>query len=190
MRTIDIQKTGIADLDVDAVFCPMNVRLACDSEAYESIRKSAGHEEIQADFGNGRHCAAGWVAIKPSNGLPFRFMICLAGSKQGIQDGPTVKEYRSIHSAYYTALELAAENGCASVGMPLISAESEDDMETDWDWATMACGDFLDSHPEIQTDIVFAVTDDRTRRLGHESFFTPMPDAMQSWTRRSAQSTI
>ncbi len=171
MRSIDIRKTSIANLDADAVFCPVNARFACDGEAYEAIRKSTIHEGVQADSGNGKRCAAGWVGIKPSSGLQIKHIIYLLGSSLAIQDGQAANEYKNIYSAYYAALELAAENGCASVGMPLISAESVDDTETDWDWAAMACGDFFDAHPEVQTDIVFAVTDDKVYRSGHESLF-------------------
>ena len=65
--------------------------------------------------------------------------------------------------------ELAAENGCASIGFPLISAGIFGyPLRQAWEVAITACRDFLNKHPEVGIDIEFAVLDDGIMKTGKE----------------------
>ncbi|MBR3339370.1 MAG: macro domain-containing protein [Lachnospiraceae bacterium] len=74
------------------------------------------------------------------------------------------------YGAYYRSLELAAENGCRSIGFPLLSAGVFGyPVELAWSTAFSACQDFLDQHPEAPIRIVFAVLDSRIQEKGKKA---------------------
>ena len=81
--------------------------------------------------------------------------------------GGTQGEPEKLYGAYRSALELAEENGCHSIGFPLISAGIYGYPVSDaWEVAVKACRDFHWDRPEADMQIVFAVLDDRILRIG------------------------
>ena len=75
-----------------------------------------------------------------------------------------------LYGAYYRSLELAEENGCASVGFPLISAGIYSyPLKGAWAQAVKACCDYLEKHGGSRLKIVFAVLDDGIIKVGRET---------------------
>ena len=79
-------------------------------------------------------------------------------------------EPQQLYGAYKRSLELAVKHNCHSIGFPLISAGIFGyPKDKAWRKAIQACKDFLDKHPDMDLEIVFAVLDDGTLALGQKS---------------------
>ena len=102
--------------------------------------------------------------MTPGFNLKAKYIIHAVGP---VWRGGKAGEAELLHGAYTRSLELAVENGCSSVGFPLISAGIFGyPVEGAWDRAVCACRDFLEKHPETELDIIFAVLDDRIIQIG------------------------
>lgn len=72
-----------------------------------------------------------------------------------------------LYGAYRKSLELALENGCHSIGFPLISVGIFGyPRDKAWRRAIHACTDFFNKHPEADLKVIFAVVDDSILSLG------------------------
>ena len=81
-------------------------------------------------------------------------------------------EPKLLYGAYRQSLELAVENGCKSIGFPLISAGIFGyPIDQAWREALQACSEFLKRGNRL--DIVFAVLDDGILETGQNRSFTP-----------------
>ncbi|MCR5295340.1 MAG: macro domain-containing protein [Lachnospiraceae bacterium] len=166
MSTISIKKIGITNLDTDAIVNAANEGLWAGSGVCGAIFREAGHERLQAACDKIGHCDTGSAVITPGFRLKARYIIHAVGPRwSGGRNG----EPELLYSAYKKSLELAVENGCGSIGFPLISAGIFGvPLDVAWDRAIAACTDFLREHSDKQLDIVFAVLDDRIMRAGQE----------------------
>ena len=155
MSTIDIRKISITDLDTDAVVNAANDGLWAGGGVCGAIFAAAGHDKLQAACQKIGHCDTGSAVITPGFDLKAKYIIHAVGPRW--IDGKH-NEPKLLYGAYYKSLELAVENGCRSIGFPLISAGIFGYPVKDaWKVAFDACREFLDKHRDDPLDIVFAV---------------------------------
>lgn len=167
MSTIEIRKVSITDLDTDAIVNAANDGLWAGGGVCGAIFKAAGYEQLQAACNKIGHCDTGSAVITPGFNLKAKYIIHAVGPRW--KDGKH-KEPEQLYEAYYKSLELAAANGCRSIGFPLISAGIFGyPVQSAWYQAFDACRDFLDQHKEISLDIVFAVLSDEIIEVGHKA---------------------
>lgn len=164
MRTIEIRKTSITDLDTDAVVNAANEGLRAGGGVCGAIFRAAGYEPLQNACNAIGHCDTGSAVITPGFDLKAKFIIHAVGPRW--IDGSR-KEPEQLYGAYVKSLELAAANGCRSVGFPLISAGIFGyPMQAAWRQALGACTSFLDQHADVPLNIVFAVLSDEVMEAG------------------------
>lgn len=164
MSKIDIQKISIVDLTTDAIVNAANEGLWAGGGVCGAIFRAAGLNELQKACDKLGHCDTGSAVITPGFNLKSQYIIHAVGPRW--KDGKH-GEPDKLYGAYYKSLELAAENGCTSIGFPLISAGIFGyPVKAAWYQALKACRDFLEKNPEKQMDIVFAVLDDKGVELG------------------------
>ena len=167
MSTIEIRKVSITDLDTDAIVNAANDGLWAGGGVCGAIFKAAGYEQLQAACNKIGHCDTGSAVITPGFNLKAKYIIHAVGPRW--KDGKH-KEPEQLYGAYYKSLELAAANGCRSIGFPLISAGIFGyPVQGAWYQAFDACGDFLDQHKDVPMDIVFAVLSDENIEVGHKA---------------------
>ena len=166
MRKIEIRKTGITELDTDAIVNAANRGLMAGSGVCGAIFREAGHAQLQEACNKIGHCPTGQAVITPGFRLKARYVIHAVGP---IWSGGRNGEPELLYSAYYNSLALAVKNQCTSVGFPLISAGIYGyPMDLAWKQAIKACRDFLNEYPGIPMQIVFAVLEDRIMKKGKE----------------------
>ena len=112
------------------------------------------------------HCDVGSAVITPGFKLPAKHVIHAVGPRW---TGGNQDEAQLLYSAYQKSLLLARENQLHSIGFPLISAGIFGyPLEEAWEIAVKSCKDFLESNPDYEIDIVFAVLDERIKAVGEE----------------------
>ena len=164
MGTITIRKIGITDLDTDAIVNAANEGLWAGGGVCGAIFRAAGHVKLEAACDAIGHCDTGSAVITPGFDLKAKYIIHAVGP---VWRGGDRGEQELLYGAYRRSLELAAENGCKSVGFPLISSGIFGyPVKQAWDTALRACGDFLKSGNDI--NIVFAVLSDSVLETGEQ----------------------
>ena len=156
MSTIEIRKANITDLDTDVIVNAANDGLWAGGGVCGAIFKAAGHTQLQAACTKIGRCDIGSAVITPGFQLKAKYIIHAVGPvwSDGNHDEPKL-----LYSAYRRSLELAVENGCTSIGFPLLSAGLFGyPVDQAWRKAIQACNDFLEQGNQI--DIVFAVLSD------------------------------
>jgi len=162
--SIEIQKTGITDLDVDAIVNAANEGLWMGGGVCGAIFRAAVPTKLQAACKKIGSCRTGSAVITPGFDLKARHVIHAVGP---VWNGGTKGEPELLYSCYYKSLELAVENGCGSVAFPLISSGIFGyPKEGAWDRALQACVDFERNHPDGSLRIVFAILSDDLVELG------------------------
>jgi len=164
MRTIEIRKISITDLDTDAVVNAANEGLWAGGGVCGAIFRAAGHEKLQTACDRIGHCDTGSAVITPGFALKAKYIIHAVGPRwtDGRHGEPEL-----LRSAYRSSLELAVKNGCRSIGFPLISSGIFGyPADKAWREAFRACRDFLSQGSEI--DIVFAARSDDSIELGRK----------------------
>ena len=162
--SIEIQKISITDVDADAVVNAANEGLVAGGGVCGAIFAAAGHEALRAACRRIGHCDTGSAVITPGFGLKAKYIIHAVGPVW--QDGKH-GEPEQLYGAYYKSLELAEENGCRSIGFPLISAGIFGYPRVQaWERAVQACRDYAARHPGCGLRIIFAVRDDRIIQEG------------------------
>ncbi len=167
MRTIEIRKISITDLDTDAVVNAANEGLLAGGGVCGAIFRAAGHERLQEACDKIGHCDTGSAVITPGFDLKAKYIIHAVGPiwKDGMH-----KEPEQLYGAYTKSLELAAANACRSIGFPLISAGIFGyPVQGAWRQALKACGDFLDRHKDASFEIVFAVLSNEICKAGRKA---------------------
>ncbi len=162
MSFIEIRKTGITGLNTDAIVNAANEGLRAGGGVCGAIFKAAGHEQLQAACNKIGHCPTGSAVITPGFNLKAKYIIHAVGPRwsDGKHDEP-----RLLYGVYQRSLELAVNNGCRSVGFPLISAGLFGyPVDQAWKKALQACRDFIKDGNQI--DIVFAVLSDSNLEQG------------------------
>ena len=164
MSSITVQKKSITDLDTDAIVNAANEDLWAGGGVCEAIFRAAGYEKLEdACYAIG-HCDTGSAVITPGFDLKAKYIIHAVGP---IWDGGDKGEPGKLYGAYRKSLELALENGCSSIGFPLISSGIYGyPKEKAWRVAIGACRDFLRNN---EMDIIFAVLDDRSVEAGQKT---------------------
>ena len=167
MSSISIRKTSITELDVDTVVNAANEDLWAGGGVCGAIFRAAGHEKLEAACDAIGHCDTGSAVITPGFNLKARYIIHAVGP---IWYGGDNGEAEKLYGAYRRSLELALENGCRSIGFPLISSGIYGYPKREaWKVAVLACRDFLKDKPDTDMRIIFAVLDDRSVSLGQET---------------------
>ena len=87
-----------------------------------------------------------------------------------IWKGGKNNEGKNLYNCYIESLNRAKENGCHSIGFPLISAGIFGYPKTEaWQVAIRACRDWISDNPDYDMDIVFAVLDKKILEMGKEA---------------------
>ena len=166
MSKIELLNASCADQTVDAVVNAANTGLIQGGGVCGFIFRDAGVEKMTKACTAIGHCDEGSAVITPGFDLPAKYVIHAVGPRY--VDG-NHEEPKLLYSAYEHALLLAEEYGLKSIGFPLISAGIFGyPVEEAWEIAIRACNDFLSDNPDRDIDIVFAVIDDRIKKIGED----------------------
>ena len=181
MRTITIRKGDLTKFATDAIVNAANEGLRAGGGVCGAIFQAAGMRELQEACDRIGHCDTGSAVITPGFGLKAKYVIHAVGP---VWFGGGFGEAEKLRGAYRSSLERAKENGCASIGFPLISAGIFGyPADLAWKEAVCACRDFLEDNRETGLDIVFAVLDDWMLDIGRQALqqyaaaFSDLPDA-------------
>jgi O-acetyl-ADP-ribose deacetylase (regulator of RNase III) len=121
MTAVTFVQGDITRVAADAIVNAANSALAGGGGVDGAIHR-AGGPAIMADLdrrhGRGRHCPTGSAVVSDAGDLQARIVIHAVGP---VWRGGGAGEPELLASAYRTALELAAEEGCRSVAFPSIS---------------------------------------------------------------------
>ena len=167
MSLIEIRNIGITKLDTDAVVNAANTGLWEGGGVCGCIFRDAGSEEMTAACQKIGHCDEGAAVITPGFRLPAKYVIHAVGPRWC---GGENNEPQLLYSAYMQSLLLAKENGLHSIGFPLISAGIFGyPLDGAWERAIEACRDFIQSNPDYDIKIIFAVLDDRILAIGEKT---------------------
>ena len=116
---ITIKQISITELSTDAIVNAANEHLQAGGGVCGAIFSAAGYDELQAACDVIKHCDTGSAVITSGFDLKAKYIIHAVGPIwRGGQNG----EPQALYNAYKRSLELAIENGCRSIGFPLISA--------------------------------------------------------------------
>lgn len=164
MSSIEIRKIGITSLDTDCIVNAANSHLAEGGGVCGAIFSAAGSRELTEACDKIGHCPTGSAVITSGFKLKARYIIHAVGP---IWNGGKNGEKEKLFSAYSNSMKLAIENGCHSIGFPLISAGIFGyPLREAWEVAIDAVKTFHDEHPDYTLDVVFAVIDDRIMEIG------------------------
>ena len=190
MSTIEIRKIGITDLDTDAIVNAANEALLAGGGVCGAIFKDAGHAELQVACNKIGHCDTGSAVITPGFKLKSKYIIHAVGP---VWSGGNQDEPKLLYGAYRRSLQLAVENGCQSIGFPLLSAGIFGyPVDQAWRKAIQACNDFLEKGNQI--DIVFAVPSHKNFDVGNKTLNRIAPqyakaaksDYSSTWKQKAA----
>ena len=164
MSKITIKKIGITNVGTDCIVNAANEGLWEGGGVCGVIFKAAGSAQLTKACNAIGGCKTGSAVITPAFNLNARYIIHAVGPVW--KDG-SHKEPQQLYGCYKKSLELAKDNGCHSIGFPLISAGIFGyPLNKAWRKAIQACNDFVNENPDYQIDIVFAVIDDHVLEVG------------------------
>ena len=173
MNTISIQKTSITSLTTDAIVNAANEGLWAGGGVCGAIFRSAGHDKLQAACDAIGHCDTGSAVITSGFNLPAKYIIHAVGP---VWRGGNNGEPELLYGAYKSSLMLALENGCHSIGFPLISAGIFGyPKDKAWRKAIQACSDFFSENSDADLQVVFAVLDDVILMIGEQTLEETAP---------------
>lgn len=165
--TIVVRKIDITKLNVDAIVNAANEGLWEGGGVCGAIFREAGSVELTKVCSGIGGCKTGAAVITPGFKLPAKFIIHAVGP---VWHGGEHNEPKLLYSAYKQSLILAKENGCHSIGFPLISAGIFGYPKVQaWYNAIQACYDFIKVNPDYQIEIIFAVLGDEMKVLGEKA---------------------
>ena len=163
--SIEIQKISITHLDTDAIVNAANSGLREGGGVCGAIFKAAGSADLQAACDKIGHCPEGSAVITPAFRLKSKYVVHAVGP---MWNGGKNGEPEKLRGAYTSALQVAADNGCKSIGFPLISAGIFGyPLDLAWKDAITACGEFLLANPDMR--VVFAALNDDIIAKGQET---------------------
>ena len=173
MSDISIQKINIIDLSTDAIVNAANEGLRAGGGVCGAIFKAAGHDQLQEACNQIGHCDTGFAVITPGFNLNSKYIIHAVGPQWSDGDH---HEPQLLYGAYRRSLELAQENGCHSIGFPLISAGIFGyPVDQAWRKAIQSCNDFINEHPDYEINIIFAVLSDSILEAGEKALKAVAP---------------
>lgn len=155
MSKIEILKCSITRIGTEAIVNAANDRLEAGSGVCGAIFDAAGYHRLQKECNTFGGCKEGDAVITKGYDLCPYIIHAV---------GPRYSEYENrdhiLYSAYEKSLMLAKENGIRSIGFPLISAGIFGyPVERAWKAALKSCSDFIESNPEYDICIKFAIRD-------------------------------
>ena len=163
MSTFEIRKASITDLGTDAVVNAANEGLWAGAGVCGAIFSAAGYDQLEEACRKIGHCDTGAAVITPGFKLA-KYIIHAVGPRY--HDGRH-NEAELLYGAYKRSLELARDNGCRSIGFPLISAGIFGyPVEGAWQEAIRACTDFVRENPDCGISIIFAILSDEIIECG------------------------
>ena len=161
MSKIEIRKVSITSVGTDAIVNAANEGLWAGGGVCGAIFDAAGSAQLAKACNAIGHCDTGSAVITPGYKLS-RYIIHAVGPQWG-RDEEKVK--KQLYGAYQAALKLAVQNGCASIGFPLISAGIFGvPADIAWRKAIQACAEF-----DGDIRVIFAVLDDQMIELGQKT---------------------
>ena len=163
--TIEIHKNDITKLKTDAVVNAANSGLRAGGGVCGAIFRAAGVDQLQAACNKIGHCPTGGAVITPSFGMKNnKYIIHAVGPRY--TDGKH-GEKEELYNCYQASLQLAKDNGCHSIGFPLISAGIFGyPLQEAWEVAITACRDFLEKNADYDLKIVFVNPDEENLSVG------------------------
>ena len=165
--TIEIRKTGITDLNSDAIVNAANSQLLEGGGVCGAIFSAAGSNELADACSEIGGCETGNAVITPGFNLESKYIIHAVGP---IWRGGDDNEEELLYNAYRHSLILAKENDCRSIGFPVISSGIYGyPKEEAWQVAVRACRDFIDDNPDYPICITFAVLSEESKNLGEKT---------------------
>lgn len=166
MSKIEIRKIGITLLDTDCIVNAANSHLAEGGGVCGAIFSAAGSCELTEACEKIGHCPTGSAVITSGFKLKARYIIHAVGP---IWNGGKSGEKEKLFSAYSNSMKLALENGCHSIGFPLISAGIYGyPLREAWEVAVKAVKTFQNKYSDYTLNVVFAVIDDKIMEIGRE----------------------
>ena len=164
MSEIIIKMAGITQLNTDCIVNAANSRLLCGGGVCGIIFQAAGIKQLSDACDAIGHCDTGSAVITPAFHLNAKYIIHAVGP---IWSGGHQKESQLLYSAYYSALQLAKQHNCHSIGFPLISAGIYGyPIDQAWRKALQACHDFIQNNNDYDITIEFAIIDPDIYDLG------------------------
>lgn len=112
-------RNDLVCMETDAIVNAANTSLAPGGGVCGAIFQAAGYARLDAACRALGHCAVGDAVVTPGFALKARYVIHTVGP---IWQGGGQHEAQLLQSCYRRSLELAVQQGCASVAFPLISA--------------------------------------------------------------------
>lgn len=119
MRKIEIIKISITKLKTDAIVNAANEGLGAGGGVCGAIFREAGPQKLTVACSAIGGCKTGHAAITEGFDLHAKYIIHAVGP---IWNGGGNGEPELLYSAYKSALNVAKDNDCHSIGFPLISA--------------------------------------------------------------------
>ena len=162
--SICVKQIDITQLDADAIVNAANTQLLEGGGVCGAIFTKAGPVELAFACSEIGGCQTGNAVITPGFNLKAKHVIHAVGP---IWHGGNDNEEELLYSAYEKSLDLAKQNGCHSIGFPLISSGIYGyPKKQAWQVAIRACSDFIMGNPDYSIEITFAVLSDGSREMG------------------------
>lgn len=163
MNRIYIVKQEIATLSVDCVVNAANEELNASEGMCSAIFEAAGYENLEKACSEIGYCSPGSAVITPGFDLKAKYIVHAVGPKW---QGGDQNEKNLLCSCYCSAMQLAQEKGCKSIGFPLIASGSQGYPPKEaWEAALLA----IENCPG-NMDIYFAVLDNAMYDLGYQVY--------------------
>jgi O-acetyl-ADP-ribose deacetylase (regulator of RNase III) len=121
MTEVALVQGDITRFAADAIVNAANSSLAGGGGVDGAIHRVGGPAvmaDLERRYGRGRFCPTGSAVVGDAGDLPARFVIHAVGP---VWRGGGAREAEQLASAYRTALDLAAGEGCRTVAFPSIS---------------------------------------------------------------------
>ncbi|MCF8374523.1 MAG: O-acetyl-ADP-ribose deacetylase [Bacteroidales bacterium] len=161
MEKIELRKTDITQLEVDALVNAANTSLLGGGGVDGAIHRAAG-PELLAECRTLNGCPTGEAKITKGYLLPARFVIHTVGP---VWHGGQSKEEELLASCYRRSLELALANGVRSIAFPNISTGVYSfPKQRAAEIALSEVKAFLALNPSIEK-VVFAIFDDENMEI-------------------------
>jgi O-acetyl-ADP-ribose deacetylase (regulator of RNase III) len=161
MEKIEILKTDITKLEVDAIVNAANTSLLGGGGVDGAIHRAAGPELLE-ECRTLNGCPTGDAKITKGYRLPAKHVIHTVGP---VWNGGNRNEEELLASCYRRSLELAIQNGVTSIAFPNISTGIyRFPKERAAEIAVAEVKEFLSQNPSIEK-VVFAIFDDENLEI-------------------------